>query len=442
MGNGRLTHLAMRTAIVLPLLVTVSGCATAGTVRGQAVARGPESEVERGPRVRIWTTEEFASSSRVRTSFRLDDDAYVIVVNVGLDGYAHVLFPESPEDDGFVRGGRTYRLPSFFPGFATYFRGSSYRRFHNATAPYDDLYDPYAGYVFIIASWRPMHFQVAEALGLWDDYRLAVYERQLDPYVVMHDFAEQLVPGRSRDYTARFARYGAFGGGVARGGTLALCSFYGSTLGYYSPWWAWQGIGNWGVPAYGIGYYGSRSRCGYGFGYSLVGRRPIGRSVVTNPRPSTPTHPPITSGPRARPPRQDPRDPERKSRPRERARGEAEEEEIVDLTRATRALARRGESDAGRVGRARGALYDSPSDWSRSGRDAGDRTGRRDTYSGDRTRRESTRDDHRASAPRRDATPRSEPRQEARPQPAARSEPASRPAAARGERPAKPTEPH
>src|SRR5918992_5752706 len=119
-----LSIFARRTAAVLPFLAVLSACATTGAARTSGPAAPLDRAEERGPRVHLWTTDEFGSRDRVRPAFRLEDDAYVIVVNVGLDGYARVIFPESPDDDGFMRGGRTYRLPAFFPGFANTFRSS------------------------------------------------------------------------------------------------------------------------------------------------------------------------------------------------------------------------------------------------------------------------------------------------------------------------------
>src|SRR5918999_1283223 len=144
----RLFPLAARAAAILPLVALISACVTAGGLRSAGSPAEREAAVDRGPRVQIWTTDEFGTGNRIPTSFRLDDDAYVIVVNVGLDGYANVIFPESPQDDGFMRGGRTYRLPGFFPGFASHFQTSQYGRLHHAASGYDGIYDRYAGYVF------------------------------------------------------------------------------------------------------------------------------------------------------------------------------------------------------------------------------------------------------------------------------------------------------
>src|SRR3712207_3843996 len=130
-GTSRLPRLV--TTVALPFTAALAGCATMGTLPDPRGADPSELADERGPRVRIWTQDELNSFSRIRPVIRVEDDAYVIVVNVGLDGYANVVFPESPDDDGFMRGGRTYRLSNFFPGFANNFHGSSYGRLYNAT---------------------------------------------------------------------------------------------------------------------------------------------------------------------------------------------------------------------------------------------------------------------------------------------------------------------
>src|SRR5919109_1053370 len=73
----RPSYLAARTAVLLPLVAALSACATIQSASTPPSTGGPEAVAERGPRVRIWTTDEFGTGSRVRASFRLDDDAYV-----------------------------------------------------------------------------------------------------------------------------------------------------------------------------------------------------------------------------------------------------------------------------------------------------------------------------------------------------------------------------
>jgi Domain of unknown function (DUF4384) len=468
----RPSYLAARTVVLLSVVAAMSACATTQAVGTAPDGPGRNAVAERGPRVRIWTTDEFGTGSRVRAAFRLDDDAYVAVVNVGLDGYASVIFPESPDDDGFMRGGRTYRLPSFFPGFANHFHASRYSRLYNAAAAYDGFYDRYAGYVFIIASWRPMNFAAVEEQGLWDDYRLAAHERQLEPYEVIHQFAQRLVPGRARDYSAHFARYAAFSVAFGRGGSLASCLLYGSTLGSF-PWWTLHATGSWWTPYYGLGYYGA-GRCPYAYGVRFATyrtRRGVGIPPVQPATPPVrPAPPPNPGDSAARPKRPHrPRTPVAtdggRRKPIVRVQGD-EDETIIDVTRESRELARRRDRDADRtdgpVRRRRG--YGAADDWvppdrarttertderwdadreprgRRAPVDHDARTRARDESS----RGESARSDQRTREPRREpARPveKSQPRQDTRPQPAPRSEPAARPAPRpepRGERPANP----
>jgi hypothetical protein len=263
---------------------------------------------------------------------------------------------------------------------------------------------------------------------------------------VMHRFADRLVSGRARDYTARFARYAAFSGGFARARSFASCSLYGPVLGYF-PSWAFSTAGNWWMPVYGLGYYGRGSRCGYGYGIAFARPRPRARPIF----PVRPAPPPGTSDtaakPRgARPPRKSGRDPDN-GKPKTRVpRRVADEETVIDLTRETRAQARWRDRDGMRARRTlREERGQAPVDHGRVWTRERARADRDDGARNDRARSEP-----RTSEPRREPAQRSEPRaaprQDPRPQPAARSdppprsEPASRPEP-RSQRPAKP-DPH
>jgi Domain of unknown function (DUF4384) len=436
MGTYRLFARATRTAALLPTLVAGAACATSGVVATGTPAAS--ASAERGPRVQIWTTNQTFSADRIQTSFRLEHDAYVVVVNVGRDGYANVVFPESPDDDGFMRGGRTYRLPAFFPGFARHFR-SDYQRLYTATGASDDVYDRYAGYVFVIASWRPMHLHQAEELGLWNDYRLAAHEDRLEPYVVMHRFADQLVRGSRRDYTARFARYAAFSRSFADRSAFASCSLY-------VPWWTFHTAGSSWIPVHGIDYYRGARRCGYG-GYAFTAHPRARKPVASPPVRPVPVSP--DSGGTAAPPPH-PRPPRvadacggrrsgvRGCRPERAVEGEA----IIDVTREARMRARREAEgrrrllDRERGGRTTGDAWPRRDRERASERPERERASSRATPDRDsRARSDRPRDDARTSEARREPAARSEPHRQSAPRSDAgsRSEP-------RGERAPKPTD--
>ena len=50
-----------------------------------------------------------AGSRRVQGTFRVDDDAYVLVGHIDAEGTLRVIFPLNPGDDGLVRGSKTYQ---------------------------------------------------------------------------------------------------------------------------------------------------------------------------------------------------------------------------------------------------------------------------------------------------------------------------------------------
>jgi len=190
-------------------------------IEQQLVADGREG----GPRVSIYTDGEFGSVDRVTARFRLDDDGYVAVFNVDRDGRVRTLYPEDPEDAGFLRGGYTYKLPSFFPGFgsrafssfAPGFGGYGYSlaRYGAGTVA-SRTYDRQGGYVFVVASWSPLRLDRLEEEELWDTYQVAERLGDLSPYRLMREYADLLVPRGQKWYTVDYRYYhGGWGGTFA-----------------------------------------------------------------------------------------------------------------------------------------------------------------------------------------------------------------------------------
>src|SRR5690348_12694676 len=112
-----------------------------------------------GPGVRVRAEmESYQGGRRVRAIFHSDDDAYLVIGHIGPDGVLRIVFPTNPHDDGFVKGGSSYRTAQFFAGYADEYayrlRDVSLTRYASAE---HDSYDGGLGYVFVIASWRPMH---------------------------------------------------------------------------------------------------------------------------------------------------------------------------------------------------------------------------------------------------------------------------------------------
>jgi len=131
---------------------------------------------------------------RVRLYYRTNRDAYVAIFRLDTNGTTRLVYPRSPHDAHYVRGGRDYRL--LFPNASSWFVRD----------------DPGIGYYFAIASEAPFDFGTfawsAASSGYgWDlgqVYR-TVYH---DPYVAMDDLVAALVPDwRFSPYALDFATY-------------------------------------------------------------------------------------------------------------------------------------------------------------------------------------------------------------------------------------------
>jgi hypothetical protein len=145
---------------------------------------------DRTPEVQLWLSGSsyFHRGERARVYFRTDDDAYVFVVRIDTDGRLRVLYPESPFDDNFVRGGVTYRAPG-------YGRESFY---------VDDY--PGLGYVFAIASWRRLELSALRDGRGWD-YQLIGDRVSRDPFAIVHELAYRLTGQREDEYSLDYAEY-------------------------------------------------------------------------------------------------------------------------------------------------------------------------------------------------------------------------------------------
>jgi hypothetical protein len=173
-----------------------------------------------------------AGSRRVRARFSLDADAYVVIGHIDASGVLRIAFPTNPAtDDGFVSGHKTYQTHEFFSGFTDEYR------FRAATSrPVTRNYDSYdggLGFMFIIASWRPMHLDRFRDGDRWDSFELTDDSYLRDPRPAIYELATLLV-GESREaYTVKFARYtnttnmyamSPFGGNAF--GSFSYCNGY------------------------------------------------------------------------------------------------------------------------------------------------------------------------------------------------------------------------
>jgi Domain of unknown function (DUF4384) len=181
------------TISVRPLLAYLSLALGAPATAGHgapATARVHTHALDYEPRVRVWLTGDnvFQHGERARVFFRTEEDAYVMLVRLDTDGQLHVLFPDDPDDDGFVRGGITYR-------------GSD----HGLESFYVDDY-PGMGYVFAIAAERPLDLGQLGEGRRWD-YRAIGGRVVRDPVVAMQGLAERLLDEPEEPYGLDYSEY-------------------------------------------------------------------------------------------------------------------------------------------------------------------------------------------------------------------------------------------
>ena len=233
---------------------------------------------EVGPRVSVMADFDYgAGARRVQASFHMYDDGYVIVGHLDAAGRLSVVFPSAPGDDGFVRGDKIYHIPSFFAGFEDEYawRYSQYRYSTHAVATRYDSYDAGLGYVFVIASWRPMRLDRITDGNRWQTYEVSDVSYMHDPREAIEELGA-LIAGDNREaYTIEYAHYT-----TTNYGTYALSDFDAANSGCYGYRPFGFGFGSFfspfGYRPYGFGFnsfgcgYGASLGYGYGYRYPVV----------------------------------------------------------------------------------------------------------------------------------------------------------------------------
>jgi hypothetical protein len=170
-------------SVAASLLLVGSTPATSGAQAPELSARvwldrGEDPVLGRGERVRLY--------------YRTSADAFVSIFQIDTNGTVRVLFPRSPDEDHYARGGRDYRL--LFP--------------RSTWWTVED--DPGVGYFFAVASPEPFDFssfRYSHFQGGWD---LSFVGRTAyaDPYVAMDEYIARLIPDWEYvPYALDFAAY-------------------------------------------------------------------------------------------------------------------------------------------------------------------------------------------------------------------------------------------
>lgn len=148
-----------------------------------------------GPGARIWVENDrdyFRTGDRLRVNFSTRANSYVAVIHVDPDGYLEFLYPSSPWDSEYVRGGFVHDVDrsGWSNGLLVRGRGG-------------------IGYLYIVASPVPLdysRFQVGRGGG-WD-WSYAGRQVVGDPFWAMEQITRSLLPGwHNVPYAADYYTY-------------------------------------------------------------------------------------------------------------------------------------------------------------------------------------------------------------------------------------------
>jgi hypothetical protein len=162
-------------SLLVPVALGLTGGATAVAQPG---AERPERSA---PQIAVWTNHDddvFARGDAMTVYLRTDVDAFVSVFHVDGDGLVRVLFPRTPFEDTFARGGQVFAVPGPHAGY---------------TLRLDEY--PGEGYLFALVTLDPVAFGAFSRAGAWDYAALGLPARVTDdPYVLFSALLAALVP--------------------------------------------------------------------------------------------------------------------------------------------------------------------------------------------------------------------------------------------------------
>jgi hypothetical protein len=247
-----------------PLRSRETAAARFERIMDSVAAEGALDEDDAGsvPRVRLTIPPMgYAATRYVDASFRVSEDAYVLVVAVDRDRLVRVLYPDSPDQTGFVPKAGATRLARFFGGFGGGFSryGASYASSQRLSRFGGE------GVLLAIASDRPLHLERLTDGDGWDERRIEelVFEQSLPTAA---QSVARAVSITGQEYTTD---YTTFGGDRSLHGYSLASSYGGCGTGYSlrrMDAYAFGGVGTDGFGGPGepfsrfLGYYQRQGR--------------------------------------------------------------------------------------------------------------------------------------------------------------------------------------
>jgi hypothetical protein len=151
-------------ALLLPLVLAVDSI---GVLPG---------ELREDPPIQLWISNDqrFYQGERAKVQVEIQDDGYLLVLQVDPEGYLRVLFPLDPDNDNFARGGKKYEVQGRGgrETFETDARGK--------------------GTVYAAVSREPFHFEGFVVGDHWDYAALAPARLSANPESELNELVRRL----------------------------------------------------------------------------------------------------------------------------------------------------------------------------------------------------------------------------------------------------------
>ncbi|MDF1503397.1 hypothetical protein PYV61_10620 [Roseisolibacter sp. H3M3-2] len=143
------------------------------------------------PGVKVWTPATALGGMAASTYFAAERDAYAAAFAVSRDGRLRVVWPESPKEDGMVRGGKTYRANASYTQYGGWAGGP------RAAVPF----------VFVLTSDQRLDLTRFARGSNWA-YQVNLADLGYEAEDALETVAEVVLPTPDAPYAADFAYVG------------------------------------------------------------------------------------------------------------------------------------------------------------------------------------------------------------------------------------------
>jgi len=235
----------MRARTLLTAAALLASAACSSLPRPAAV---PSPVITQGdaPRLSVWTPSAALGATTSATFFSVDRDAYAAAFAVTRDGRLRVVWPDSPKEDGLVRGGKTYSANASFAQYGSWVGGP------RSAVPY----------VFVITSDQRLDLSRFGTGSRWA-YQVNLEDVGAQAEDAVASVASVVLPAAEASYAADYAYIGprvtgqaqllALNCSIRNVNTARSFSYYRDLWAVFDPWdsylgppafasaWLWSG---------------------------------------------------------------------------------------------------------------------------------------------------------------------------------------------------------